>query len=108
MNFGLLKLDRGDTDAALIFMQKALAAPNGSKPMIWNNVGAVHLRRGEIEDGVKAFQRALELQPCRFDARMNLVRTLEFLGDYQGGKAAREIPRGCHLTPEQMAALAAQ
>ncbi len=73
----------------------------GEDPLVWNNIGAAHLRRGRIEEGIKSFRRALEIDPCRFDARVNLMRTLSESGEKQNALLASQIPADCHFLPMQ-------
>jgi tetratricopeptide (TPR) repeat protein len=99
-NLGLLLLWGGNPQAALVHFRQALAL-GGEKPLIWNNVGAAQVRLGEIEEGLRSFRRALESDPCRFDARLNLVRALSYLGDRETALLAGQVPEHCHLLPEQ-------
>ena len=99
-NLGLVLLSQGDPDHALQYLRQALLF-GGDQPLVWNNVGAAELQRGQIAEGIRAFRRALESDPCRFDARWNLIHTLSSLGDRQNALLAGRFPADCHFLPEQ-------
>jgi len=103
-NLGLVLLSEGDTEAAMTHLRKALVL-GGEKPLVWNNIGVAQLHRGEIEEGIKSFRRALESDPCRFDARWNLMRTLAYATERDEALVAGVVPGSCHLLPEQTAKL---
>jgi tetratricopeptide (TPR) repeat protein len=101
-NLALVLLSQGEVEAALIHLRKALAV-GGDNPLVWNNMGAAHLRRGDLEDAVKCFRKALEVDPCRFDARLNLMRTLSASGQDEEVAQVASIPPNCRLLPQQVA-----
>jgi len=59
------------------------------------------LRRGYLEDGITACRQALEIDPCRFDARVNLIRALAAVEKTAEARVAGLVPENCHLLPEQ-------
>lgn len=99
-NLGLIFLSQGDVENALRRFHQALAT-GADKGLVWNNIGSAELRRGQIDDGIKAFRLALESDPCRFDARWNLIHTLSSLGLRRDAVTAGTIPAGCRYLPEQ-------
>jgi protein O-mannosyl-transferase len=100
-NLGLLLLAQGDLDNAMNQLRQALAV-GGDAPLVWNNIGAVYLRRGELEEGIKCFLQALERNPCRFDARVNLARALAASNRKEEAVHATLIPEDCRMLPEQV------
>jgi tetratricopeptide (TPR) repeat protein len=106
-NLGLILLSQGDITGALQHLHAALSA-GGEKPLIWNNIGAAELRRGQISEGLSAFRLALETDPCRFDARWNLIHTLSSLGQQRDARIAGQLPPGCRFLPEQAQRLQAE
>jgi len=99
-NLGLILLSENNPDAALFHLRQALAL-GGDKPLLWNNVGAAQIRLGSIEDGIQSFQSALELDPCRFDARLNLMRALSYVGNRGAALRIGQGPGTCHFSAEQ-------
>jgi Flp pilus assembly protein TadD len=57
-------------------------------PAILNDLGLVHLRRGNLTDAVAAFRRAVESDPDYADAYNNLGGVLSQTGDKTGAKEA--------------------
>jgi tetratricopeptide (TPR) repeat protein len=106
-NFGLVLLSENDPQAALLHLQRALEL-GGENPLVWNNIGAAQLRLEKIAEGIRAFRRALQLDPCRFDARVNLMRTLSNAGKKDEAIRAAQVPAACRLLPEQTARLDAE
>jgi len=104
-NLGLLLMAQNDLEGALVHLRQALHS-DGRNALIWNNVGAVELRRGHLEDGIKALRTALEIDPCRFDARMNLMRALSVVKQRDNAVLAGLVPATCHQLPEQARQLA--
>jgi hypothetical protein len=100
-NLGVMLLSQGDVQGALIHLRKALIL-GGDKPVVWNNIGAAQLRLGEVDDGIRSFRRALESDPCRFDARWNLTHALSSTSQTDQALLFVDVPPNCHLLPEQM------
>jgi Tfp pilus assembly protein PilF len=99
-NLGLILLSQGDPENALRHLHKALTL-GGEKSLVWNNIGSAELRRGQVDNGIEAFRRALDNDPCRFDARWNLIHTLSSIGEKEGALVAGHIPVTCRFLPEQ-------
>jgi Flp pilus assembly protein TadD len=100
-NLGLLLLSQEDAETALPHLRKALVL-GGDKPLVWNNIGVAQLRRGEVSEGIKSFRRALEIDPCRFDARWNLTHALPYVGERENALLVGQIPANCRLLPWQV------
>ena len=62
-----------DAEAALV---KAIEA-NTKSPVLWNNLGAVRVRRGNNAGAIEAFQKALTMDAAFDAARANLARATE-------------------------------
>ena len=91
---GRMHLQSGRPGRALAEFGRALAlAPNDPKAL--NNRGAALAALCQKEAAQADFERALDRDPCLFDARLNLRR----LG------IARSAPSNCRYTPEQAGAL---
>lgn len=68
----------GDTDAALAHARKALAERHN----LWNAwelIGRIELERGNAQDAVAAFEKALAIEPNAPQARKGLIAALERL-----------------------------
>lgn len=99
-NLGLILMSQNDLDGALAHFHQALTS-GGENPTVWNNIGAAELRHDHVEEGIGAFHRALEIDPCRFDARMNLMRAVAAVEGNERAFLVGQIPETCHLLPEQ-------
>jgi len=99
-NLGLILLSQGGPEDALRHLHKALAL-GGEKSLVWNNIGSAELQRGQVENGIEAFRRALDNDSCRFDARWNLIHALSSIGEKEATRVAGHIPVTCRFLPEQ-------
>ncbi|HIE03677.1 MAG TPA: tetratricopeptide repeat protein [Candidatus Latescibacteria bacterium] len=69
--------------------------------------GVEYLRKGLYEDALAMFQAILTLYPDHPIARLELGRTLEIMGDYEGAlQALCEVPRSSPVWGEAQAELA--
>jgi len=100
-NLGLILLSQGHPETAVQHFQEALR-DGGENTLVWNNIGVAELRLGHIEEAIRSFRHALQSEPCRFDARYNLVHTLSYRGEKDNALLAARIPVDCHLLPEQV------
>jgi Tfp pilus assembly protein PilF len=57
-------------------LTKAIEA-NAKSPALWNNLGAVRVRRGNTTAAIDAFQKALTMDAGFDAARANLTRATE-------------------------------
>jgi len=103
-NLGLVFMSQGNLDAALQHLQTALMFRED--PLARNNLGVVELRLGQVEEGIRSFRRALQSDPCRFDARFNLIHALAYLEKQNEAEAAGRAPADCHFLPDQERKLA--
>ena len=76
---GVARFEMGDTTAALADFHSALAVhPNHVH--VLNNIATCYTLRGESEEAVRLYQRAIELAPRFEEARINLGFLLHSLG----------------------------
>lgn len=100
VNLGVMMLNQGQPQAAYEHFQRALDA--GYSPAeCWSNMGAALLLMKEPERAIEAFRRALATDRCFFNARRNLVLTLESKGERERALELSGTPAGCHWLPEQ-------
>jgi Flp pilus assembly protein TadD len=99
-NLGLILMSENDLDGALVHLRLALKSGENN-PTAWNNIGAAEVRRGRLEEAIQAFRRALEIDPCRFDARLNLMRILASVEGNDEARVAGAVEASCNLLPEQ-------
>lgn len=76
---GTLCAESGRFDEALTQLQRA-AAGAPSSPMIHNNLGSIHLLRGDLSRAAECYERALQLDPGLVEAQQNLGVVLRRLG----------------------------
>jgi predicted TPR repeat methyltransferase len=76
---GTLCAEGGRFDEALALLQRAAATAPAS-PMIHNNLGSIHLMRGDLAPAADCYQRALRLDPALVEAQQNLGVVLRRLG----------------------------
>jgi tetratricopeptide (TPR) repeat protein len=91
---GRIYLSAGKPLQALEQFGRALALAPGSADA-FNNRGAALLALRQNEAARNDFERALHIEPCAFDARLNLLR--------MGVEAPRSA--ACHFNADQRAAL---
>jgi tetratricopeptide (TPR) repeat protein len=93
---GRIRLEAGQTAEALSEFGRSLAI-SPTDPRAHNNRGVALAALGQNDAARQDFRRALELDPCLFDAVVNLRRL----------HVDAKMGAGCRLTPEQAAALMA-
>lgn len=76
LNQEAAKLIHTDPDRAKTLLQEALTADIFNGPA-HNNLGVIHLERGELYDAANEFEWARKLMPGHPDPRLNLAITLE-------------------------------
>lgn len=76
---GTLCAETGRLEEALALMTRAAASAPGS-PMIHNNLGSIHLMRGDLAPAADCYERALRLDPALVEAQQNLGVVLRRLG----------------------------
>ena len=100
---------RSDPKAAEVLLREALSADLFFGPA-HNNLGIVHLDRGELYEAASEFEWARKLLPASADPRINLAITLERAGragDAMGAyKSALEVQPGSIAAMQGAAVLA--
>jgi hypothetical protein len=61
-----------------------VSAPDKRRAAQLNEEGLLHYRHWEVEDAVRTFRQAAELNPDQPDYHLNLARALARFGDYEG------------------------
>ena len=79
-----------EPERAEAMLRDALAADLFHGPA-HNNLGVIHLKRGELYEAAHEFEWARKLMPGHPDPRFNLAMTLELAG--RSDDAVRELPR---------------
>ncbi len=103
---GVFHLESRNADAALAEFRLVLErAP--TDPQALTNYGAALYSLGDVGAASDAFNGALRIDPCHFDARSNLILVANGLGELHTAAQLSIAPSGCPFTPEQTATLAA-
>lgn len=84
-NMGLTHLREGRIDMALEDIQQAVRA-DGKNPYFQKGYGQVLAAKGRFDDAIKAFRRALELNPFYVDVRNDLGVALLAAGQREEGR----------------------
>jgi tetratricopeptide (TPR) repeat protein len=74
-NLGVTASRQGREEGAIAHYERALEM-DPQHPLVaatFNNLGTVHLDRGEIEQAVERWEQAVEASPTQFEARYNLA-----------------------------------
>jgi tetratricopeptide (TPR) repeat protein len=81
-------------------------APEGeeSSPEIHNNLGRVHLGRGELDEAQREFEQALELDPDNANALLNMGAIRRIKG--RVAEAEHFVKRALQVNPNSISALA--
>jgi Flp pilus assembly protein TadD len=67
----------------------------------WNNIGAAHYSLQQYDEAMKSYARALELDPCSYNARRNLVMLYGTNHRKEDAWRTGEVPSNCHMVPDQ-------
>ena len=103
---GVFHLSRGRPEEALGEFQAVLAvSPDDAQAL--SNYGAALYSLGDTGQASAVFRRALESDPCHFDARNNLILIERRLGRTDRMLALTHPPSNCRYTHPQRAALEA-
>ena len=100
---GLLALERGQPDAAVVAFERALAL-GARDARVHNGLGAAYTHRERLSEAVSQFEAALALDPTLAHAHSNLGYILfRDLEDYERG--AHHIARAVELAPDDVSIL---
>src|SRR5690606_9883487 len=83
-------------------LREALAADLYHGPA-HNNLGVIHLRRGDLYEAASEFEWARKLLPGHPDPRVNLALTLELAG--KSDRAAEAFETALEVAPEHVPAI---
>ena len=83
---GILKHQRGDSQAAVDLIRRAIEALPG-EPGPWNNLGNIHVETGRLDGAVEAYGRCLALAPEFADALNNLGTVHRARGEWADAEA---------------------
>lgn len=72
IGLGAIKLDKGQTDAALDIFTKAYKTSSNSA-ILWNNIGVNMQMKNKLVSAYCCFKRALFLDPFRWDIHANIA-----------------------------------
>ena len=76
---GLAHLDRGDTEAALSRLDRAISLNGATSDMILK-AGSVYLQEGVLPRAVELLRKAVEISPAVPEGRLELARALRLTG----------------------------
>jgi tetratricopeptide (TPR) repeat protein len=94
----LMSLDRPAEALAQFQSAMGLTKPTADR---WNNIGAAYFKMGDIAESLRIFERALQLDPCNFNAHRNLMMIYSNRNQWQAAWEAGAIPSTCIMLPEQ-------
>jgi len=100
MNYGVALMGAQEPAEAMVHFQKAMALTRETADN-WNNIGAAHYSLKEYEESLKSYERALQLDPCSYNARRNIVMLYGTSNHPQEAWRAGEVPSTCHMVPDQ-------
>jgi Flp pilus assembly protein TadD len=88
-NIGVVRMQAGDTFAALTCFRRAIADSDRKFSPAWSNLGTLYLRNGHTAHAEAAYLQALEAAPSDLVAMSDLARLYERLGDPKRAAAFR-------------------
>ncbi len=98
-NLGVTYGNQGREDLAIAEYEKALALDpkNPEASAAFNNLGAIHQARGEIDRAAERFEQAVESSPFNLEARYNLA--VIYLARDRVAEAVDLLERAARLEP---------
>ena len=106
-NLGSLRLQEADASAAETHYRDALAVDERN-PLAWFNLAARAQARNDFELAARAFARATELDPGRFEARLQWAMCERIRGATAAARSALGGFDTIRLTPELAAKIGAE
>jgi Tfp pilus assembly protein PilF len=100
-NYGIALMAAREYAEAMVHFQKAMALTRETADT-WNNIGAAHYSLQQYDDALKSYERALQLDPCSYNARRNLMMLYQNSNRPQDMWRAGDIPATCHMVPDQV------
>jgi Tfp pilus assembly protein PilF len=102
-NLARIYYRRGNFDVAKLVILNALKMPDGPKdPDLRNILGLVELSRNDVTEGIRQFEKAIELDPDHVPALLNLGAVILNVRDYP--RALKLFERVLALKPESITA----
>lgn len=80
----LLLMGRGDTDAAIALLQRAVALE--PDPVALNALGTAYSRKGRADQALQEFIKGFQIRPDISETKVNVVNTLLALGELETAK----------------------
>jgi Tfp pilus assembly protein PilF len=103
-NYGDMLIAAGKPEEALKHFQRALALTNKPADQ-WSNIGAAYYDLHDAGQSMSSYQQALQIDPCNYNARRNLVLLYASLNEPQSAYKTGEVPSSCHMLSAQAAEL---
>jgi tetratricopeptide (TPR) repeat protein len=100
LEIGVFHLQTGTPADALAEFDRAAAAEPGNAQIQANRGAALYLL-GRLPEAESAFQQALAIDSCNFDARNNLILLYRSLGDVEAVRRSAQVPADCRWTPQR-------
>jgi tetratricopeptide (TPR) repeat protein len=102
--YGILLFSSGQITEALGQFQRSMFLA-GETAAGWSNIGGAYFQLHNLEASMSSFAKALQLDPCNYSARRNMMMQYSGNNDARGVWRAGEIPASCHMLPEQASEL---
>lgn len=100
LELGVFQLQTGSPAEALAEFERA-AATEPDNAQIQANRGAALYLLERLPEAEAAFQNALEMDGCNFDARNNLILLYRSLGDAEAVRRTAQVPNDCHWSQQR-------
>lgn len=85
----MLENIKNDLDKALDYAARAIKA-NPNYSVAYHRQALAYSRKGQFALGLKAYQKALSLDPASITLQLNAVASQKSLGDYEGARASAD------------------
>lgn len=103
-DYGDMLIAAGQPKEALKHFQRALVFT--TKPADqWSNIGAAYYDLHDAVNSMSSYLKALQIDPCNYNARRNLVLLYAGLNEPQTAYKAGEVPLTCRMTSGRAAEL---
>jgi tetratricopeptide (TPR) repeat protein len=103
-NYGIALFARKRFGEALEHFNRAMAIA-GETADGWNNIGGAYFQLNHPADSLRSFEKALQFDPCNFNARRNVMMLHSQANDPHSVWAAGELPRSCAMLPDEARAI---
>jgi protein O-mannosyl-transferase len=106
INYADMLIGAGQPEEALKHFQRAMALTQETADL-WSNIGAAYYDLHDAGRCMSSYLKALQIDPCYYNARRNLVLLYASLNEPQTAYQSGEVPSSCHMLSEQAAELEA-